>query len=69
MATDLNYSNTMTAFIANFFLLISLNTLTGWASLIASVCLFLFNYKNIRKQIIEEGGLWKWIKNFTNFKK
>jgi hypothetical protein len=70
MATDLNYSNnSMVSFISNLFLLISLNTLTGWASLIASVCLFLFNYKNIRKQIIEEGGLWKWIKNFTNFKK
>lgn len=70
MATDLNYSNnTMIAFTANIFLLISLNTLTGWASLIASTCLFLFNYKNIRKQIIEEGGLIKWLKNFTNFKK
>jgi hypothetical protein len=70
MATDLNYSNnSMTAFIANLFLLISLNTLTGWASLIASICLFLYNYKNIRKQIIEEGGLKKWLKNFINFKK
>lgn len=69
MAHDLQTNNTTFDFMMNATLLISINMLTGAFSLVASILLILFNYKNIRKQIIEEGGFVKWLKNFTNFKK
>lgn len=73
MADNINMhsfnDNTIMGFTINFILVVSINTFTGWLSLVSIVLLILFNYKNIRKQIIEEGGFWKWLKNFTNLKK
>jgi len=73
MADNINMhsfnDNTIMGFTINFILVVSINTFTGWLSLVSIVLLILFNYKNIRKQIIEEGGLWKWLKDFTNLKK
>ncbi len=56
-------------FILNLFLLFTMNVLTGVLSCISAILLILFNFKNIRRQIIEEGGFVNWIKNFINFKK
>jgi hypothetical protein len=56
-------------FLINIFLLITMNTLTGLFSLVSALLLIILNFKNIRKQIIEEGGFKKWLNNFIKFKK